>query len=242
MHAARIGVVFTGLVAGLLAAPAAGMAAPDTTAGLAGAVADRTAGAVNASTAGAVNVSTAGAVNASTAGAVNASTAGAVDASVSGALDATTAGVAGSRKAVAVAGGSVAGIRESVTEIREPEPRPDLSGVRIKAPNRPEIYLIDPEGYRRWIPNPATFDALFRNWEGVITDINTVKIPQRSAIDEDAVLAKSKNSPRVYLISNGQKRWVVSPAVFDRNWFAWDKIREFPEPVLNAIPTGSDWS
>src|SRR5262249_26247406 len=50
-------------------------------------------------------------------------------------------------------------------------PRPDLNGLRVKLPNRPEIYLID-RGYRRWIPNPATYNNPLRHWNGIIVGIN----------------------------------------------------------------------
>ena len=40
----------------------------------------------------------------------------------------------------------------------EPIPHPSLSGKRIQAPGGAAIYLVDPDGYRRWIPDPTTFD------------------------------------------------------------------------------------
>jgi hypothetical protein len=121
-------------------------------------------------------------------------------------------------------------------------PRPDLRGTRVQSPGRPQIYIIDPEGYRRWIPNPSTYDNLFKTWDGVIVDLGTHDIPERAALSNGAFLAKSPDAVQVYLISNGQKRWITSPPVFDHYRFNWTKIQTMPSAALDAIPTGPSWS
>src|SRR5262249_36609415 len=67
------------------------------------------------------------------------------------------------------------------------EPRYDLNGLRIKSRNRPEIYLVM-SGYRRWIPDPATYNNLFRNWEGVVPFADIDAIPLGAPITPGAVL------------------------------------------------------
>jgi hypothetical protein len=121
------------------------------------------------------------------------------------------------------------------------EPRPDLAGLRVQSPNSAPIYLIDPDGYRRWIPDPATYDSLFRDWGGVVVDLGTNRITEGPALDHGAFLAIAPGTNPVYLVSNGQKRWIVSPATMDKYWFDWAKIREVPGPALDAIPTGAAW-
>src|SRR5262245_24593851 len=86
-------------------------------------------------------------------------------------------------------------------------PRTDLAGIRIKSPNAPAIYLIDPDGYRRWIPDPDTYNNLFRDWNGIVVDIDVVSIPEGAPLTSGAVLARPSNAAPVYLVSNGQKRW-----------------------------------
>jgi hypothetical protein len=44
----------------------------------------------------------------------------------------------------------------------------------------------------------------------------------------------------VYLVSNGQKRHVASPAVMDKFWFNWNTIQAVPQNILDALPTGPD--
>ena len=55
-------------------------------------------------------------------------------------------------------------------------PYPELAGQRVQLPGHPEIYLVDDDGLRRWIPNPATYNNLFRDWNGVNVDIQTEDI------------------------------------------------------------------
>lgn len=121
-------------------------------------------------------------------------------------------------------------------------PRPDLSGLRVKMPNHPEIYLIDPEGYRRWIPNPPTYNNLFRSWDGVVIDINIDEIAQSTPLSNGAILARAAGTAPVYLVSNGVKRWVTSPQVMDKYNFRWDRVYELPAVAINFIPTGASWS
>jgi hypothetical protein len=112
----------------------------------------------------------------------------------------------------------------------------------VQSPGRPQIYVIDPEGYRRWIPNPSTYDNLFNTWDGVIVDLGTHNIPEAAALSNGAFLAKSPDAVQVYLVSNGQKRWITSPPVFDHYRFNGNKIQSVSSVALDAIPTGPPWS
>ena len=121
-------------------------------------------------------------------------------------------------------------------------PRPDLSGLRVKLPNHPEIYLIDPEGYRRWIPNPATYNNLFRNWDGVVTDIDIGEIAMSAPLSNGAILARAASTAPVFLVSNGIKRWITSPPVMDKYYFNWNRIYVVPDVLVNFIPAGPNWT
>ncbi|GAP94186.1 hypothetical protein [Leptolyngbya sp. NIES-2104] len=118
-------------------------------------------------------------------------------------------------------------------------PRPDLNGLRVKLPGQPEIYLID-QGYRRWIPNPTTFNNLFRNWNGIVEEISITSIPRGQNISSGAILARAYGTAPVYLVDQGLKRWITSPAAMDRYNFAWGRIYELPAISLNAIATGAN--
>jgi hypothetical protein len=129
-----------------------------------------------------------------------------------------------------------------ITAVGVASPRPDLAGLRVKLPNRPEIYLIDPDGYRRWIPNPETYNNLFRDWNGVVTDINIDQIALGSPLTDGAVLARAVNSAPVYIVSNGMKRWITSPAVMDKYSFNWSRVYTVPHVLVDFIPHGTNWT
>jgi hypothetical protein len=116
-------------------------------------------------------------------------------------------------------------------------PRPDLNGLRVKFPNQPAIYLID-RGYRRWIPDPATYNNLFRDWNGIVVDIDIDEIPLAPQITSGAVLVRADGTAPVYLVDQGMKRWIVSPAMMDKYYFAWNRIYVLPRGVVDPIPVG----
>ncbi len=118
--------------------------------------------------------------------------------------------------------------------------RPDLAGRRLQGVNDPAVYLVDDNGFRRWIPNPPTYNNLFRDWNGIVEVIDINDIDRGPDISDGAILAKDPNLPPVYLIDNGQKRWVTSPAVMDKFYFSWQTIHAVPNIVLSFVPSGSD--
>ncbi|MGK5732146.1 hypothetical protein [Streptomyces sp. URMC 124] len=115
---------------------------------------------------------------------------------------------------------------------------PELNGARLKGVNSPAVYLIL-DGKRRWIPNPATYNNLFRNWNGIQTVVDIAAIDDGGQLSDGAILAKSPDGPAVYLVSNGVKRWITSPAAMDKYYFDWNKIVSVSPVALNAIPTGA---
>jgi molybdate-binding protein len=114
--------------------------------------------------------------------------------------------------------------------------RHDLNGHRVKHPSAPQVYLID-SGRRRWIPNPATYNNLFRDWDGIIVDANLVNsVDAWDDIADGALLARAEGTGEVFFIDNRVKRRIISPAAMDRYYFNWGAIRQVPQIVLDAVP------
>lgn len=120
-------------------------------------------------------------------------------------------------------------------------PRPDLAGLRLTPLTGGPIYLVNPEGLLQWIPNPSTYNNLFRDWSGVYR-VDIAAMPIGTALSDGAVLVKGQASAAVYLVSNGKKRWITSPAAMDKDDFNWNHVYVVPQILVNSIATGSSWS
>jgi hypothetical protein len=122
-----------------------------------------------------------------------------------------------------------------------PAPRPDLAGLRLTPLTGGPIYLVNPEGYLQWIPNPNTYNNLFVDWNGV-ERVDIATMPIGTALSDGAVLAKGNASNAVYLVSNGKKRWITSPNAMEKYHFNWKHIFVIPQILVDSLPTGSNWS
>lgn len=121
------------------------------------------------------------------------------------------------------------------------EDRPDLNGVRMKSPDNPMVYMVD-QGKKRWIPNPSTYNNLFRDWTSIVVDIDVNEVPTGPQISDGAILARAGGTAPVYLVDQGMKRWIISPATMDKYDFDWGKIKVVEPIVLGALPSGPDIS
>ncbi|MCK4592195.1 hypothetical protein KAT63_02000 [Candidatus Parcubacteria bacterium] len=104
--------------------------------------------------------------------------------------------------------------------------KPD--GSLIKG-SSPEVYLIENEN-KRWITSPAVFISNGYKWEDIIIvtdyELNSYsngKDVTSSDFNFDKKLLKGSD-PKVYLIENGNKRWITSADVFISNGYKWEDI------------------
>jgi hypothetical protein len=118
-------------------------------------------------------------------------------------------------------------------------PRPDLAGLRVALPlGRSGVYLIDPQGYKRGIPDPTTYNNLFRDWNNIVTSIDITMISDGPGFAPGSILITAPGSG-VYLLDNGIKKGISSPAVMDKYYFNWGRIVTLPPIVLTDLPSGS---
>ena len=115
--------------------------------------------------------------------------------------------------------------------------RKDLDGLRVQLPGDPAVYLMD-QGTKRHVPNPATYNNLFRDWNGIVVDASINTIDTGTPISDGAVLAQAFGDSAVYLIDQGRKRHIGSPATMDRYYFDWSKIQHVAPIIIASIPEG----
>lgn len=78
---------------------------------------------------------------------------------------------------------------------------------------------------------------LFGIDQGVIEDLPT---PVQRIIYEEAdpVLLKCRNSPHIYLIEKGEKRWINTIETFDDRGYVWRDVNFIPCDDLRSVPDG----
>ncbi len=124
-----------------------------------------------------------------------------------------------------------------------PRPRPDLACKRLRLPGDGNIYLVNPEGNRQWIPNTYTFNLLFRDWTGIYDDPDLNEIARTADLENGSAVIRAGGEDKVYFVTNGTKRWITSPEVMDRCNFRWPgQDTSLPPAVVDAIPTGNNWT
>src|SRR5260370_3926566 len=126
--------------------------------------------------------------------------------------------------------------RLGVAEAVPCAPRRDLAGHRLVSPGHPEVYLIDPDGYRRRIPNHTTYNRLFRNWSGVDDEARLQEIALGPELTTGTILVRGDAVDASYLLDQGRKRMVTDAAVMDKYWFNWSRIFAVRQAVIDPIP------
>src|SRR4051812_48665827 len=119
----------------------------------------------------------------------------------------------------------------------EPVTRPDLNGTRVRAPGTATVYLID-NGFRRAVPHVAAYEALFRDWECIVEDLDIEAIRPGDPLGESTGLIKLADAPEVYFIDGTTRRHVADPQVMDRYRFAWERVRDVSPEEMSRWPEG----
>ncbi len=119
---------------------------------------------------------------------------------------------------------------------QDAEPAPELNGLLLQLPGNPASYLVL-NGFRCFV-DPATMQNLFVDNPTSTPDINIGLVSAGNPITSGAILAVAPGDPTVYLVTNGVKMGIPSPAVFNTYQFDWQKIQSVAPILLNFIPTG----
>lgn len=112
----------------------------------------------------------------------------------------------------------------------------------VKTPYSPTVYLLAKKS-KYSFENEHSFRELGYNWNGV-TDVsgyflnkysNKNKLTQNDK-HPDGALIKYKNSPKIYYLEDGEKRWIANEKVFNKNNFDWSSVAEIGSSF--NYPTG----
>jgi hypothetical protein len=122
-----------------------------------------------------------------------------------------------------------------------PTPRPDLAGRRLRMPGQRGVYLVDPAGYRRHVPDVATYERLFRSWDGIATLPDVDELPDRPPLGDGTMLVRGDATGAVYVIDQGRKRRIASPHTMDKYWFDWSRVCPVRQVLVDHFSCGNHW-
>ncbi len=95
------------------------------------------------------------------------------------------------------------------------------------------------DGALRHIPDPQTYTSLFEDGINIENLPNVDNYPIGTPITKGASLVKGPPDRKVFLRTDGGKRWIISPEVFDKFGFKSSAIQTLTPAELNAIPDGT---
>lgn len=101
------------------------------------------------------------------------------------------------------------------------------------------IYRVSNNGILQYIPSPNIFTSQGFNWQAVIRlpdkVVNQYTKSGRVGFGNGALISYSGG---VYLIENGMKRGIPSPAIFNARGLRWSDVRAVSEDEFNSNPIG----
>jgi hypothetical protein len=111
-----------------------------------------------------------------------------------------------------------------------------VDGFVVKEEDDPEIYVFQ-DGRLRWISSIQAFEAYGWDWG----DVHVAEDGYLDGLEIGPpleVVAKCWNSPHVYLLERGEKRWIRDIETFTSEGYVWEDVRTLDCSYLRSIPDG----
>jgi len=100
-----------------------------------------------------------------------------------------------------------------------------------------EIYVLE-NNQKRWITTLEAFTFHGYRWEQV-NSVDDAFLNRFADGRPIYVLLKCQQSPHIYALENGQKRWIQDIPTFEAAGFVWEDIKFVTCGELRQLPTGS---
>ena len=128
--------------------------------------------------------------------------------------------------------------------LRTALPRPDLDGLRLLEPGRPDVWLIF-GGERHRIASSAVYDALFSEVEGLVPYQGVERILLGPELEEGTCLIRADEGLSIYLLAragNGEVQRHFIPTYESLLDFRFDeaKVRAVSPLVIEGLNEGAD--
>lgn len=109
-------------------------------------------------------------------------------------------------------------------------------GLVVKEASEEDIYVYQ-GGQFRWISSLDAFEHYGYKW----SDVHVVEDGFLDEFEKGPplhVLLKCKESPHIYRLEGGQKRWIVDIRTFTAEGHVWEDVRFVPCSYLRNLPDG----
>jgi len=110
-----------------------------------------------------------------------------------------------------------------------------------------KVYVIE-NGLKRWIKTADIFNGLGYSWanikhvsEQMLSDTPPGKDLTGNYRYPDGALIRGIG-PKIYLIEQGERRWIPSPEIFESGGFRWENVIQIADKIINRIKEGSNLS
>jgi len=104
----------------------------------------------------------------------------------------------------------------------------------LRATGDKKVYYLTESGMVRHIPSPEVFNSYGNNWEDIFEvspdELNTYE-PNR--------LIRAEEDCKVYLLENGEKRWIKTVKEFNNRGYNWLKIAPVNQIEINYYSEGT---
>lgn len=118
--------------------------------------------------------------------------------------------------------------------------RPYPDGTLLVNRDNPTGIEVLEAGKRRPIPSPEIFDTQY-NYKDLVR-VSGSEWNSYSSGDavyfRDGVILRANGRSEVYIMSNGQKRYVTSPFIFEALGYKWSNIQVVSPSGLDSVPLG----
>ncbi len=99
-----------------------------------------------------------------------------------------------------------------------------------------KIYVLE-NNQKRWITTLEAFTFHGYRWEQV-NQVDDAFLNRFADGRPIYVLLKCQQSPHIYALENGQKRWIKNIPTFEQEGFVWEDVKFVSCTELRQLPTG----
>lgn len=111
-----------------------------------------------------------------------------------------------------------------------------MNGLVVKESTSPDIWVYRDDAFH-WITSLEAFDHYGYRWEEVhiVAPGFLDQFPKGAPI---YVLLKCDNSPHIYRLEEGRKRWILDIPTFEAEGYVWEDVKFVPCAYLRGLPDG----